>query len=331
MRKFYFGILALAALAACSKEDGVISANQEAISFTNAFVQNGTRAADDSFTVKTDGLLEFEVWATTQRPQQDGVNQSIVPILGNDNNGQIVSRNDANSAWGYDAAYTQYWIAGNNYQFAAAKNYNTVTIENGVPVSFTYDAAGQLDLIYDANSREALASGNAKVTFTFNHLLSKAYFTVKTTEMSGSNTKYTYRISNICINNAVKEATYTVANETWAGTTNYSVSSPLTFGNVNNASKLVANETYTSDYARLLVPATYGEDNKLNITCTIETLYGDDVIDVKYYDQSIVQEFVKGYVYNFVLTLGNPGDEIMFTVNKVNEWLPTGDAEIPGL
>jgi hypothetical protein len=67
--------------------------------------------------------------------------------------------------------------------------------------------------------------------------------------------------------------------------------------------------------------------------CTIETLYGDSVIDVQPYNKSISQEFVKGYVYNFVLALSNPGQPIEFTVTAVNEWKTTDPVEttIPAL
>ena len=342
MKKVLFALCAMATVASCSKSE-LLDVDQEAITFTNAFINNGTRATDD-FTIETHELFDFKVWATTQRPDSD----EIVPIL----NEVVVCRPDLVSHWVYPTANTQYWIPGNTYQFAAAKNYKTVTTtteDGGVPATFTYDAADQLDLIYAADTRVGLEAGaNDKVAFTFDHLLSKAYFTVDTNQMSGNNTDYTYRVSNICINNAVKEATYTVANGGWwAATdlnndnvTNYTDQNPLTFGNVNSvknsneeyvASKLVADQTYTSDYARLLVPATYGENNKLNITCTIETLYGDAVIDVQNYNKSIAQSFVKGYVYNFVLALKDPGQSIEFTVDAVNEWIPADNTEIPGL
>ena len=85
---------------------------------------------------------------------------------------------------------------------------------------------------------------------------------------------------------------------------------------------ILANTAYnTSHYSRLLIPAEYKNDNKLNITCTIKTLYGDKVIDVENYSRDITFTFVKGHAYNFILTLKNPGDEIKFTVAAVNEWI----------
>ena len=319
MKKILFALCAMATFASCSNDE-VVNFDKEAIAFDGAFVDNGTRAAD-SFTIETNELLKFDVWATTKRQSST----EIVPIMEK----VEVSRADASSDWGYGAAYTQYWIPGNTYQFAAAKNYGTVELANGIPSKFTYDAATQLDLLYAADTREGLEAGhNTPVAFTFDHLLSKAYFTVNTETMSGDNANYTYRITNVCITNAVKEATYTVDGATWAGTANYTAVNPLTFDHVNAGNKLVADQTYTSDLARLLVPANYAD---LNITCTIETLYGDSVVDVQPYNKSIAQEFVKGYVYNFVLALSDPGQPIEFTVTKVNEWIPVGDAQIPGL
>ena len=326
MKKILFALCAMATLASCSNEE-IVNFDKEAIAFDGAFVDNGTRAQDD-FTIATDSLKSFAVWATTQRPAQEGVAQPIVPIL----NEVTVCRPDLVSDWVYPTANTQYWIPGNTYQFVAAKNYKNVELANGVLSKFTYDVSSQRDFLYATDTRVGMpANQNDAVAFTFDHLLSKAYFTVDTNAMSGDNANYTYRVKNICINNAVKEASYDVATEAWNGVSNYVV----TFDDVNGANKLAANEIHTSDLARLLVPAKYEDSNKLNITCTIETLYGDAVIDVQNYEKSIAQEFVKGYVYNFVLALKDPGQPIEFTVTRVNEWIPTGNADnetpIPGL
>ena len=323
MKKILFALCAMATLASCSNEE-IVNFDKEAIAFDGAFVDNGTRAQDD-FTIETNKLLAFDVWATTQRPSST----QIVPIMEK----VEVSRATASAAWGYGAAYTQYWIPGNTYKFVAAKNYKTVTLTDGVPSQFTYDAADQKDLLYAADTRVGMEAGaNAPVAFTFDHLLSKAYFTVDTNAMSGANANYTYRITNLCINNAVKEATYTVDGATWAGTANYTAQDPLKFNNVKVGEKLAADGVYTSDDARLLIPATYTD---LNITCTIETLYGESVIDVQNYNKTIAQSFVKGFVYNFVLALKDPGQPIEFTVTRVNEWIPTGntynETPIPGL
>lgn len=321
MKKILFAILCAGAVISCAKDE-VITAEKEAITFENAFVDNATKALD-GYTVNTGNLTSFNVWGTTQMPT---AGSPIVPIFEE----VAVSLNGAD--WTYGSAFTQYWIPGNSYVFAAAKNYESVGLVDGVPATFVYDAAAQADLLYDAapTLTGAEAGSNSSVEFTFEHLLSKAYFTVKN-QMSGDNTNYSYRVSNIAINNAVKKATYTVATEKWADVTeSYTASAPLAFGNVNGLADATATEAvkifagttnFTSHYSRLLIPAEYKDANKLNITCTIETLYGNSVIDVENYNRDIAFTFEKGHAYNFIFTLQNPGDVIKFDVVAVNEWI----------
>lgn len=324
MKKIFFAILCAGAVISCAKDE-VITAEKEAITFENAFVDNATKALD-GYTVNTGNLTSFNVWGTTQMPT---AGSPIVPIF------EEVAVSLNGTDWTYGSAFTQYWIPGNSYVFAAAKNYESVGLVNGVPATFVYDAAAQADLLYDAapTLTGAEAGSNSSVEFTFEHLLSKAYFTVKN-QMSADNANYSYRVSNIAINNAVKKATYKVATEKWEdATASYTAGAPLAFGNVNGiatvdtpeAVKIFAGTTnYTSHYSRLLIPATYTD---LNITCTIETLYGDSVIDVENYDRDIAFTFEKGHAYNFILSLQNPGDVIKFDVVAVNEWITDHDGD----
>ena len=317
MKKIFFAILCTGAVISCAKEE-VITVEKEAITFENAFVDNATKALD-GYTVNTGNLTSFNVWGTTQMP---GTGSPVVPIF----NEVAVSLNGTD--WTYGAAYTQYWIPDNHYEFAAAKNYKagSTVVVDGLPTTFDYEAASQADLIYAYAEADGKTTGNNdEVSFTFDHLLSKAYFTVKN-EMSPENANYSYRISDLAINNAVVKGTYTIATGTWATDGEYS----LSFGNVNgladataaDAVKVFAGTTnYTSHYSRLLIPSEYNDANKLNITCTIETLYGDSVIDVENYDRDLAFTFVKGHAYNFILTLQNPGDAIKFDVVAVNEWI----------
>lgn len=320
MKKTLFAIFAAASLLACSKSQVIETLTPEAIAFDNAFVDNATKAVDNSTITKTT-LGSFNVWATTKGNETDA---TIVPILAE----VTVSTSDNGTTWSYPEAYTQYWIAGNSYVFAAVKNYNSVALAAGVPATIVYDATNQLDLLYAAETRTGLANNNPAVAFTFEHLLSKAHFTVKNT-MDASNNNYSYRVSNVAINNAAKEATYTVAGGSWGTASKvYTNESPLAFGHVNAATAdatdavmIKANESYTSQYSRLLIPAVYSSTNKMNITCTIETLYGTSVVDVQNYNKDVEFTFTKGNAYNFVLTLANPGEKIEFTVTKVNDWI----------
>lgn len=317
MKKIFIALLCAGAAISCAKEV-VVTADQEAITFENAFVNNATKAQDD-YTINKSNLGTFNVWGTTQRPDVE----EIVPIFAE----VAVSSTDNGATWTYAATSTQYWIPGNAYVFAAVKNYESVGLVDGVPATIVYDAATQKDLLYDgATATGQVAGSNNAVAFTFEHLLSKAYFSVHN-DMSDANPLYSYRISNIAINNAVKKATYHVDGEEWKeAVAYYSTDDPLGFGNVNGfedaevveAVKIPARtHEYTSHYSRLLIPATY---NDLNITCTIETLYGDNVIDVENYYRNIDFTFLKGHSYNFIFRLKEPGDEIQFSVVDVNGW-----------
>lgn len=65
---FLIGLAATAMLASCSNDETVEMAQQKAIGFSNAFVNNGTRSiVDPSFT--TTSLEDFAVYGFTQNGQ----------------------------------------------------------------------------------------------------------------------------------------------------------------------------------------------------------------------------------------------------------------------
>ena len=68
------------------------------------------------------------------------------------------------------------------------------------------------------------------------------------------------------------------------------------------------------------------------MTFTYELLKGDVVIDTQ--DKSLntgALTLVSGSSYNFVISLGNPGDPIQFDVEKVTDWDETHAGYKPGL
>ena len=133
---FIIGLAATAMLASCSNDETVEMAQQKAIGFSNAFVNNGTRSVEDpSFT--KDNLQNFAVYGFTQAGQ----------IF----DGTTVSAPD----WTYTPL--QYWVAGNTYTFGAIApaaqkdNVSNVALANkkvGMEVAFTND--GTVDLLHAA-------------------------------------------------------------------------------------------------------------------------------------------------------------------------------------
>ena len=348
MKKSILGLAALALLVSCNNDEELNSLAPEAITFGNPFVDNATRSIDD-FTIDNNNLASFRVWGTTQG---DEPGAAIVPIFAN----HEVTGNVGNSdSWIYADEYTQYWIPGNKYNFAAVVNGGedaNYTLENGLPKTIKYDATTQVDLLYARSNSDivGLATNNPRVAFTFNHLLSKVFFTFKNTMTSNTTGNvYYYRISNIHINNAVKTATFNVVESTpgnvainaekWAVNSNYKGQDVdyVDFGHITRensaeAAKIGAvgaEDQATSYFARLMIPHAYRTGAPLNITFTIETLINDAVVDVQNITKELEIGFEPGCVYNFVISKGNPGEKIEFTVTKVTDWKNPDEPQLP--
>ena len=345
MKKIILATLAAASLVACAKEEIVASTNGEAIVFDNAFVDNTTKAIDPSITTAT--LEGFLVYGTTLGDHTGAETINIfnaVPVANNIQEG-------VSTGWQYEAGFTQYWIAGNKYNFAAVVNNNgaglldstKVSIDaNGMPISIVYAANGT-DLLYARSAQDivGLPSGNPKVAFTFDHLLSKVKFSFKNnTPISDAANNYTYRVSNIEMTgtyaegtcalgvdeNGVNTYTWTKNNDNVA-TTNYGhiVANGTTAGEA--ATKVGPEGIKFSNNENLVIPGTYN----VNIKCQIELLIGEQVADIINYNKTTEVTLKQGVAYNFVLA-GQLGEAIEFTVTKVNEWNnPAVDYNTPAM
>ena len=316
MKKIFVSMLAVAALASCNNEEAIDQVAPEAIGFDNVFVDNATRTTDSSYS-STNLPASFLVYGTTKGDEQ---NAPVVPIF----DGVAVSKNG--NEYQYDAAHTQYWIAGNTYNFAALVNANAqkVTKTDYMPSSVVYTAdytidGNTADLLYATASAIGLATQNPTVGFTFNHLLSNVKFTVTntmTTNVAGN--LYEYVVTNIAINNAYTTGTCALADKTWSD--HDDATKVVNFGNVEAVGVVGASESASSDYARLLIPATYGQNSELNVTFTLTTLLNGQSVNVENITLTPTVTFEAGKAYNFVVEKGAPGEEIKFTVTAVNGW-----------
>ena len=335
MKKIFVAMMAMAALAACSNEE-TLSFDKEAIGFSNAFVNNSVRSIDSSLTKDT--LQGFLVYGTTK---------------GNHANAQVVNIfkdtpvAKQSNVWNYAANLTQYWIAGNTYNFAAVVNANTndalnaenvETNANGMPATLTYIADGKTDLLYAYNGGiVGLVSENPAVAFTFDHLLSKVKFSFFNESADDTNVTYTYRVSDVTMTGSYGKATCNVSafpTYTWTEVEN-STKATTTYGNIvaagtaqnEEATKIASQKTYFSNYENLVIPGTYD----VNIKCTIELLIGDAVVDIIDYDKTASVTLAGGVAYNFVLK-GKVGEPIKFTVTKVEDWNnPAVDVATPAV
>lgn len=322
---FLIGLTAAAMMASCSNDETVEMAQQKAISFSNAFVNNGTRSVDDpSFTTST--LKDFAVYGFTQSGQ----------IF----NGEKVS-GTTSTGWSYDNV--QYWVPGNTYTFGAiaphrAANVSDVKLPEGatkveMKVAFTNTDADQVDLLHAAPAQIAgtavTPTYKEAVSMTFYHQLSKVKFSFENAVGAGHYVK----VKDVKITNAYKTGTWKVTGEpanTWSNQADKTLE--LNFGNVvangataNVAANIAFNETLESYYEKLMIPmdasATY------TVTFTVDLCAGDAVLKSKTFTTQISGvEFKLGYCYDFKASLNadnitdDPLEPIEFTVFKVEDW-----------
>lgn len=323
---FLIGLTAAAMMASCSNDETVEMAQQKAISFSNAFVNNGTRSVHDpSFTTLT--LKDFAVYGFTQSGQ----------IF----NGEKVS-GTTSTGWSYDNV--QYWVPGNTYTFGAIAPYSvagnvsnvklpTGAAKVGMEVAFTNTDADQVDLLHAAPAQitGVTPTYTTPVSMTFNHQLSKVKFSFQNSVGVGYNVK----VSNVKITDAFKEGTLTVAatGNTWGGQTNKNLE--LNFGNVvadasTTEASFIANAATLESYnEKLMIPmdatATY------TVTFTAELYKGGVLLGIYNHTVEIKNvEFKLGYCYNFKASLTHKNitgpDElnpIVFNVTGIENWNKT--------
>lgn len=327
---FMIGLAATAMLASCSKDETVEMAQQKAIGFSNAFVNNGTRSiVDPSFTTKT--LEDFAVYGFTQAGQ----------IFKGD---KVYKGGSASTGWSYDVL--QYWVPGNTYTFGAiaphsvATNVSDVALpENAkkveMTVAFTNTDADQVDLLHAEPAQiagtEVTETYKTPVSMTFRHQLSKVKFSFENAVGEGYNVK----VSNIKIMDAYANGTLTVAanGNTWSDQANNTLG--LDFGNVvaddatADEAAVIANAATLESYnEKLMIPmdatATY------TVTFTAELYQGDVLLGSYNHEVKIENvEFKLGYCYDFKASLTHenitdkPLNPIEFDVTNVEDWNET--------
>ena len=327
---FMIGLAATAMLASCSNDETVEMAQQKAIGFSNAFVNNGTRSiVDPSFTTKT--LKDFAVYGFTQAGQ----------IFKGD---KVYKGGSASTGWSYDVL--QYWVPGNTYTFGAiaphsvATNVSDVALpENAkkveMTVAFTNTDADQVDLLHAEPAQiagtEVTETYKTPVSMTFRHQLSKVKFSFENAVGEGYNVK----VSNIKIMDAYTNGTLTVAanGNTWSAQANNTLG--LDFGNVvaddatADEAAVIANAATLESYnEKLMIPmdatATY------TVTFTAELYQGDVLLGSYNHEVKIENvEFKLGYCYDFKASLTHenitdkPLNPIEFDVTNVEDWNET--------
>lgn len=298
MKKIFFAVLALAAMASCSKEY-IVAENKQAIAFGEAFVDNGTRA---DYSQLNKPVEAFKVYGTLT-----GSYGNTVQIF----NGADVTKPDnyynnetgvySEVAW--ICTETQYWVPNATYQFAAIVDgvaETTTTLPEKIKFTVA-DGTGNKDLLYATAEASVDNDGDPNVdlvAFSFNHLLSKVMFTVNSNIGAG----YSIKVTGITVEGVAEKGIYTVDGGTWAQDGN--TTTTLTFGSEG------AYET------RQILPVA----QTLNVTISYDIYFGGTKISAATKSGEIAKTFAKNTVYNIVATI-TMTNEIEFTVKEVKDWV----------
>ena len=328
-------ILAVAALVAvgmtsCNNDEELLQGN-EAIGFSNVFVDNSTRSKSDPSYTNSNLFKDFAVY---------GFVEDAVLFDGN-----TVSKTITNneSDWKYEG--TQYWIAGAKYNFAAIapkSNAGWTTescklVDNKVTTTLSFTNNGTTDLLYSNPAAiEGEVSGNTAVPFTFRHLLSKVKFSF-TNNYNASNA--TIRVRDIKINNAYSkgDVTLTSAATTWSKQSDNKL--VLSFANAAevsaNSDEVIAYSTTVESYNELLLipgaatPLQGDQNAGYKVTFTVDLLISGTLVKQYSHTAYVNHKFVAGHSYDIVAEINAENidpekkqEPIEFTVTTVNGWTP---------
>lgn len=319
MKKLFIAVLSMATLASCFQSEVAL---EQAIDF-NTYVGSTTKAIDPSINNDNIDEYSFYVWGTTR---ENIIGAPLVPIF------EGVEVDYVDGVWKYAPQYTQYWLSGNKYNFAAVVNGNVTTLKNGLPKTIDYTAGADLDLLYARTAQDITrdSNGAATVAFTFDHLLSKAVFTFTNTTPANTNgaPDNIYKVTDVKIIGLDAAAVYDVETG-WTDNTDGDLD--VEFGNIVASDESVSSNTAPIEvkeqasgkslYEHLLIPGTHN----VTITCSIVLYNGvaddDHIVKTISYSQPHTITLEKGKAYNFVLSAGLT-ETIDFTVTPVNNWVP---------
>ena len=328
MKKLFFGILAMAAMAACATDETVVASKGEAIEFGNAFVDNSVRATDPSHTAN--GIDSLKVYGNVNG------GQGAVLIY----TGTVVSRTktgETDKAYGTEAWFCdvkQYWVAGADYNFVGIVDGDVRGVTEtlpayGMPTTIKYTADGATDLLCQTITKKAKTDGSSKglVAFSFQHLLSKVNFTVtnKSPEAEG----YSFVVKTIKFEGNV----YGECDVVYPTTMNTSAKAEWDASKFTTGETIVGNSRTVDgnpvkdivvatgvaskdlDTEVLFLPGTYKISFTVDILCNGTLLTSTDYPTTGIYEY----ELAENSAYNFNVEV-SVGELIQFTAAQMGGW-----------
>ncbi len=341
MKKFFLGVFAIAGLVACVQSEEVNvpnpADNQIALS---GYVGSSVRGAEDPST-KVQNLDHFTVWAY--------VGDSAGEVFNN----ELVSK--SGSEWTYDKP--RYWMEGYDYRFFAITPYgngvgNVEVVNNPMTeahnpfanglgqINFT-NIEGAEDVLYASYTKPATAAIPEKVTFNFNHILSKVKFTfingyddekttlkIKDVKMVVPAKGYvTLNPANLLDTPVAERVKYNWElghKDVDGNVTGADETLILDFKDVDGANNLSYGDRKEVDKERLTIPALATQEYK--ITFKVE-IWNGNAVNVKDIEASLTNyEFVSGTAYNLIATIDKDvldAKKIEFAAEIIDWYKPT--------
>lgn len=318
MKKVLFALAAVVALAACSKEQTLVTPQPDAIGFGQPFIENATRAVANEF----NSIDSFQVWGDVTG------NAGNIFLY----NGALVERNGAADGAAFKcSSQTEYWIPSATYNFMAISGANGVTPTTGFPTTISYTATGSNDLLLSeyvevkTNDKAAPTTGvngDNCVPFTFKHLLSKVYFNFTNASTSD---KCSYVISDIKISGAKASGEYSITDKKWTSVSGEA--DALNFGTTGNTA-IAQGKSATSDNAHVLLPG----EQTITVSFKQKFYFNGTLMSETPDNAPITKELTTTFAPNgaYVINVNlQTGSAITFTLEKLTGWDDETTVTIP--
>ena len=335
MKKQMMMLLAIAAMAGCSKSEVVDTPNGDGNTpiKLKTFVGKSVKATE----TKTDNLTAFQMTAYTTSAAFPGTaaTEEPTPFIAS----QIVSRTGESSPYSWPYTGPQYWPQGKKVSFFAYAPTTGVTYAAPAAAGwpgFTYTVAAeasQADLVVAQRTSQDATSNNGSVALNFNHALSQILFSAKC-----ANADFTAVVKTIELSGIQNAGTYTFATSategtaiegSWSGVKGAEGYAYLTNGTAAIA-KTTSDPIAGTNGALMLMPQTLtGAKLKVVYTVTIGSGDSKQSFDVTKENVELTGTWAPGMKYTYDLTLVSDATAITI-VPGVNTWT-TGTTTNPSL
>lgn len=316
MKKQMMMLLAIAAMAGCSKSEVVDNPNDDGNTpiKLKTFVGKAVKAAETT----TANLTSFQMEAYTTSAAFPGTASTDEPTSFIAS--QLVSRTGSTGSYSWPYTGPQYWPQGKKVSFFAYAPANGVTYVAPTGANwpnFTYTVAAeasQADLIVAQRTDQDASTNSGSVALTFNHALSQILFKAKC-----ENADFTAVVKTIELSGIQNEGTYTFATSASEGTAIEGAWSSVTgtagYAYLTNGSVAIAKTTSDpiagTNGALMLMPQTL-TNAKLKVVYEVTLGTGEtaQTFDVTKENVELKETWAPGMKYTYDLTLVSDAKKI---------------------